>query len=86
VVFIIGHFSSDLKTLAGSTSTLPGRMLFTGLYYLLPNFANLSFIAPAAHGEAPTLAFIGVNCAYALLYIIVLLAASTLIFSSRNFK
>ena len=86
VVFVIGHFTSDLKTLAGSTSTLPGRLLFTALYYLLPNFANLSFITPAANGESPQLAFVVVNCIYSLLYILVLLAASTLIFKSRNFK
>src|SRR5882672_4720606 len=86
VVFVIGHFTSDLKTLSGSTSTLPGRLLFTALYYLLPNFANLSFITPAANGESPQLAFVVVNCFYSLLYILVLLAASTLIFKSRNFK
>jgi ABC-type transport system involved in multi-copper enzyme maturation permease subunit len=86
VVFVIGHFSADLKTLAEKTSTLPGRIVFNGLYYLLPNFANLSFITPAAHGQAPSIVFIAANCAYALLYIFVLLAASTLIFNNPNFK
>ena len=34
----------------GSTSA---RLLFGGLYYLLPNLSNLSVITPAAHGHSP---------------------------------
>src|ERR1044072_7332582 len=51
LIFIIGHFSADLKTLAASLGGTSARWLFTGLYYLLPNLANYSFITPAAHGR-----------------------------------
>src|SRR6266853_1343502 len=36
-VFVIGHFSADLKTLAHSMGSAPARWVFAGLYYLLPN-------------------------------------------------
>jgi len=86
MVFIIGHFSADLKNLAGSLGSSSARTLFTGLYYLLPNLANYSFITPAAHGRAPSAGFVFATGLYALVYIAVILAAATLVFSRRNFK
>jgi ABC-type transport system involved in multi-copper enzyme maturation permease subunit len=85
-VFIIGHFSADLKGLANSMGSAAARWLFRGLYYLLPNLANLSFVTPAAHGQMPTAAHAVLAILYALVYIAVILAAATLIFSRRNFK
>src|SRR6266436_5484865 len=85
-VFIIGHFSADLKGLANSMGSVAARWLFRSLYYLLPNLANLSFITPAAHGQVPPAAQAGASIVYALIYIVVILAVATLIFSRRNFK
>jgi ABC-type transport system involved in multi-copper enzyme maturation permease subunit len=86
MVFIIGHFSADLKSLAVSLGSSSARTLFTALYYLLPNLANYSFITPAAHGRAPSAGFVFATGLYALVYIAVILAAATLVFSRRNFK
>ena len=86
MVFIIGHFSADLKSLANSLGGSGARWLFTGLYYLLPNLSNYSFITPAAHGRAPSLGFVFATALYAFVYIAVILAAATLVFSRRNFK
>ena len=85
-VFVIGHFSSDLKSLANSMGSSTARWLFRSLYYVLPNLANLSFVTPAAHGQIPTAADGGLATLYAVVYIAVILAAATLIFSRRNFK
>lgn len=85
-VFIIGHFSSDLKNLANSMGSTAPRWLFGALYYLLPNLANYSFITPAAHGRTPPAGFLLTAVLYAFVYIAIVLAASTLIFSKRNFK
>jgi Cu-processing system permease protein len=85
-VFIIGHFSADLKSLANSMGSTAARWLFGSLYYLLPNLANLSFITPAAHGQMPAAGPASAAIVYALIYIGVILAAATLIFSRRNFK
>ena len=86
MVFIIGHFSADLKSLATSLGSSAAQWMFTALYYLLPNLANYSFITPAAHGRAPSAGFVFAAGLYGLVYIAVILAAATLIFSRRNFK
>jgi len=85
-VFVIGHFSADLKELANSMRPTAARWLFKSLYYLLPNLSHLTFISPAAHGQMPNPAYAGGSILYALIYIAVILAAATLIFSRRNFK
>ncbi len=85
-VFVIGHFSGDLKALAGSLSSAPARWFFAGLYYLLPNLANYNAITAAAHGQAPEVSAIITALVYGLIYISVLLAATTLIFRRRNLK
>jgi ABC-type transport system involved in multi-copper enzyme maturation permease subunit len=85
-VFIIGHFSADLKNLANSMGSRGARWLFAALYYLLPNLANLSVITPAAHGQRPSAGHIAVVVLYSLVYIVVILVVATLIFRRRNFK
>jgi ABC-type transport system involved in multi-copper enzyme maturation permease subunit len=86
MVFIIGHFSADLKSLATGLGSTSARWLFNGLYYLLPNLANYSYITPVAHGRAPSTGMIFATGLYALVYIAVILAAATLVFNRRNFK
>lgn len=85
-VFIIGHFSSDLKSLASSMGSAGARFFFKALYYLLPNLGNYSFITPAAHGQVPSAESVAMAVVYALTYLILLLTATTLIFRRRNFK
>jgi ABC-type transport system involved in multi-copper enzyme maturation permease subunit len=85
-VFVIGHFSSDLKTLAGSMGSAPTRWVFAGLYYLLPNLANYNAITPAAHGQVPGTGALLAAALYGLIYTGVLLAATALVFSRRNLK
>src|SRR5687767_1047276 len=85
-VFIIGHFSSDLKGLATSLGSAVARMFFNAIYYLLPNLSNYSFVTPAAHGHVPGVPHFAASLLYALLYVAVVLAATILIFRRRNFK
>lgn len=85
-VFVIGHFSGDLKTLANSMSSAPTRWVFAGLYYLLPNFTIFNAITAAAHGQAPPGRALLAAAGYGLIYIGVLLAATSLVFKRRNLK
>jgi ABC-type transport system involved in multi-copper enzyme maturation permease subunit len=85
-VFIIGHFSGDLKSLANTSNSMAARGLFRGLYYLLPNLTNYSMITSAAHGVVPSSGSFALAAIYMIVYIAVLLAAATLIFGRRNFK
>jgi ABC-type transport system involved in multi-copper enzyme maturation permease subunit len=85
-VFVIGHFSADLKTFAATVGGTGARLLFGALYYLLPNLSHYAYITAASHGRTPTpAAFLGALL-YGLVYIAVLLAAATLVFKRRNFK
>lgn len=86
LIFIIGHFSADLKSLASSMGSTGARWLFTVLYYLLPNLANLSLITPVSRGRLPGLTHVVAVVLYSVIYIAVILAGATLIFSRRNFK
>ena len=85
-VFVIGHFSADLKTFAASLGSQGSRLFFGALYYLLPNLSHYSYITPAGHGVAPSPQAFLVALLYGLAYIAVLLSAATLIFNRRNFK
>ncbi len=85
-VFVIGHFSADLKTLATATGTTAARILFGALFYLLPNLSHYTQITDAGHGLTPAPAAFAAAVAYALVYIAVLLAAAIFIFNRRNFK
>jgi len=85
-MFIIGHFSGDLQSLANSASTGPARWLFRALYYLLPNLSNYSVITATTHGVLPAPRAVLAAVAYALAYIVALLSLAALIFRRRNFK
>jgi len=86
MVFIIGHFSADLKNLASSMDSVVARGLFILLYYLLPNLSNYSYITPAAHGQLPGAANVLLAMLYAAVYIAVTIAVATLVIGRRNFK
>jgi ABC-type transport system involved in multi-copper enzyme maturation permease subunit len=85
-VFVIGHFSADMKLLAAATGTTAAKILFGALYYLLPNLSHYTVITAAGHGVRPSPAAFAAALVYAFTYIAVLLAASILIFNRRNFK
>jgi ABC-type transport system involved in multi-copper enzyme maturation permease subunit len=85
-VFVIGHFSADLRLLASANGTASARLLFGALYYLLPNLSHYAYITAASHGTTPNAPDFFAAALYAFLYDAALLAAATLIFNRRNFK
>ena len=86
MVFIIGHFSADLKSLAVSMGSTGARWLFTGLYYLLPNFGNFEVISQTAHGEFLTAGVYFLSLFYGLVYSSGVTLVAILVFQYRNFK
>ena len=85
-VFVIGHFSAELKGLAAATGGGGARVIFAALYYLLPNLSNYAYITAASHGRTPAAADFFGGVLYGVAYVAVLLAASALVFKRRNFK
>jgi ABC-type transport system involved in multi-copper enzyme maturation permease subunit len=86
LVFIIGHFSASLRDFAENLGSSAAKGFFNFLYYFLPNLSFFSFITNAAHGDVPPAPILGGAFLYAVIYVSILLAATILIFSRRNFK
>lgn len=85
-VFVIGHFSSSLRDLAVSLESQAAKFFLDAIYYLLPNLSHFTFVTNAAHGEMPPASMVGGAILYALVFDVILIAATIIIFSRRNFK
>lgn len=83
-MFVIGHFSTSLRDLAPETGS--ARFIFDAVYYLLPNFSHFSFITESANGITPTPLFFGFSVLYGVIFDIILLTITAIIFGRRNFK
>lgn len=85
-VFVIGNFSASLKDLAAHLGSNTAKIFFGIIYYLLPNLSHFSFITNAANAETPPNAMLGGAFLYAVVYNVILLSLTILIFNRRNFK
>jgi ABC-type transport system involved in multi-copper enzyme maturation permease subunit len=91
-LWVIGHFNRDLLEFAKLTKSAAVEVLCRGLYYLLPNFSNFTWldsrnvIQTAAYGQSLNAAAIGWVFVYCVLYCAALLGLATLIFSRRDLK
>jgi ABC-type transport system involved in multi-copper enzyme maturation permease subunit len=86
LIFLIGRWSPDLKSIAETSDSALTRLVFLSIYHLLPNLANFNFINETASGQVvPGRLLIG-NTLYTFFYVSALLAASVLIFERRNFR
>ncbi len=85
-LFIVGHFSSDLRNFQDVVDSPGAARLARGLYWVLPNLAPFDVKADVVHGIPVPARYIGLTLAYAALYITMLLVISSFIFSRRDFK
>jgi ABC-type transport system involved in multi-copper enzyme maturation permease subunit len=85
-VFVIGHFTADLKGFAALLDAPVVKGVLLALYYGLPNLSTFSQITPAAHGIAPSAAHALAALAYGLAWDAALVAAAVLLFARRDFK
>ena len=53
-IYVIGHFSDDLRTLESFGASPAVAMIGRGLYYAFPNLAPLNVTAAVVHGQAVT--------------------------------
>jgi ABC-type transport system involved in multi-copper enzyme maturation permease subunit len=85
-IYITGVFAPDIRDVGDLTHSAAMKALMRTLYYLVPNFHNFNAIAVAAHGEFIPFSVVWQNTIYALLYVTLLLLASSAVFSRRNLK
>jgi ABC-type transport system involved in multi-copper enzyme maturation permease subunit len=85
-IYVIGHFSEDLRTLESFGASPTVSMIGRGLYFVLPNLAPLNVTSAVVHGQPVGIQHMLLAGGSIGLYITVLLVASTLIFDRRDFK
>jgi ABC-type transport system involved in multi-copper enzyme maturation permease subunit len=85
-LYIVGHFSGDLRNFQQVVDSPGAARLARGLYWVLPNLAQFDVKSDVVHGVPVPLGYIAIAIAYAAVYIAVLLAIAMLVFSRRDFK
>jgi len=85
-IYITGVFAKDIRDVGDLTKVSALKTATRMVYYLVPNFHNFNAIAAAAHGSRVPFSLVWQNTAYAVLYVGVLLLASSAVFSGRNLK
>lgn len=85
-IYVTGVFAGDIREFGKLTHSAALEALTRLVYYLVPNFHNFNVISAAGHGESVSFTSIWQNTLYAVLYVTVLLIASSAVFSRRNLK
>jgi len=85
-LFVVGHFSGDLRNFQDVVDSPAAARLARGLYWVLPNLAQFDVKDSVVHGRPVPMAYLGLSVGYAALYIAMLLVVSMFIFSRRDFK
>ena len=85
-LYIVGHFSGDLRNFHQVVDSPAAAGVARGLYWVLPNLAQFDVKSDVVHGVRVPIGYLAMAGAYAALYISMLLAMASLIFSRRDFK
>ena len=85
-VFVIGNFSASLRDLAQGLSSSTAKAILDAMYYVMPNLSQFAFITETSSGMVPPSPMLGGAVLYAVIYDIILLTITLLIFKRRNFK
>jgi len=85
-LYVAGQFGSDLKNFEQVVESPAAGFVGRALYYLLPNFAAFDIKTEVVHALPIQPGYLALTAGYAVVYIALLLTASVLIFSRRDFK
>ncbi len=84
--YIIGHLTEDIKRFGEESESAMVKSASEFLYYLLPNLENFNIKNQAVHGVAIGGGEVALVIVYGVIYISLILFASTVIFQGRDFK
>jgi len=85
-LYVVGHFSADLKNLGAIVQSQGAAYLGKVLYYVLPNLATFDIKADVVHAHPVSAGYLLMSTGYGLTYIGALLVGGMFIFSRRDFK
>ncbi len=84
-VYIIGHLSNDLLELAKLSENPKITALTETIYLVVPNLERFNLKNTAVYGILPSSSELLIDAVYGIIYIVLLLTVSSLIFSRRQF-
>jgi Cu-processing system permease protein len=84
-VYLMGRSSQNLVTLSQSIKTDSVKSIVKGIYLIFPDLSRLNLKDQAVYGILPDTGTLTLNAGYGILYIVLLLAIASLIFSRREF-
>ncbi|MGQ9869499.1 ABC transporter permease [Leptodesmis sp.] len=84
-VFLMGSSSANLVALGAQSKNPTVEAVTRNLYLVLPDLSRLDLKNQAVYGLLPPAEMLLQSAGYAVLYIVLLLAIATLIFSRRQF-
>jgi ABC-type transport system involved in multi-copper enzyme maturation permease subunit len=85
-IWVAGQFGSDLRHFEQVVDSRAAANVARGLYYVLPNFAAFDIKAQVVHGLPVPATELALTLLYAAAYIAMLIVASVVIFSRRDYK
>jgi ABC-type transport system involved in multi-copper enzyme maturation permease subunit len=85
-LYVVGQFASDLKSFRETVDSPIAGALTAALYYVLPNFAVFDIKAQVVHALPLERGYVALAVLYGVAYVALLLVASVLVFSRRDFK
>jgi ABC-type transport system involved in multi-copper enzyme maturation permease subunit len=83
---IVGHFSADVRTFPDVVESSAAQWAARGVYWVVPNLAQFDVKAQVVHGQTVPAGYLAMAIAYAALYVAMLIALASLVFSRRDFK
>jgi len=84
--YIVGHFNNDLRNFEKVVDSPTVAWIARAFYHVLPDLSAFDVKTEVVHGLPVPAGYLVMTVAYGLLYITILLSASTLIFSRQDFK
>lgn len=84
-LYVIGHLTRDLKTLAAISKSSIANIFSDIFYYLLPNLANFNIKAQIVHNALLDYKVLLLTIVYAIVYSSFVLFLSCLVFRKKDF-
>ncbi|MEO8045882.1 MAG: ABC transporter permease subunit [Nitrospirota bacterium] len=84
-IYMIGHLTTDLKSVAGKSGNETASAIMNGLYYLCPNLESLNIKGQAAVGIPVGPEYLMLASLYGLAYAAVLVTGACFVFQRRDF-
>jgi ABC-type transport system involved in multi-copper enzyme maturation permease subunit len=85
-LFVVGHFSDDLRNFQQIVDSPAAAALARGLYWVLPNLAQFDVKAQVVHAQPVPLSYMLLAIAYGAVYVAIFLVAAMTVFARRDFK